>query len=315
MTCHNCQTLAKKAGWFISGSQRIQRYRCKQCGKTFGDIPERPLDDLRTPLDKACKVVHLLCEGVGIRSCERLTGLHRDTVLAILETVGVKCARLLDQRLQWIQCEHVQVDELWAFVGCKQRNSQQDEERGDQYTYLGMDKDTKLIISHFVGKRDREAAGFFMRDLRSRITSRFQLSTDGFAAYRGYEGAVFQTWKHDVDFGTIVKLFAANVSQPHTRYSPPQCIGIKKQPECGIPRMDLICTSHVERQNLSMRLFNRRMTRLTMGYSKKLRNLKHSVAIQIAFHNFCRIHSKHGMTPAQAAGLTDRKWEIKELLG
>ena len=220
MTCHNCQSLANKFGWFISGSQRIQRYRCKQCGKTFGDIPERPLDSLRTPLKDAARVVHLLCEGVGVRACERLTGTNRNTVLAILETVGAKCARLLDQRLQGLQCNHVQVDELWAFVHCKQRNSQKNEERGDQYTYLGLDKETKLIISYHVGKRDREAAGLFMRDLRQRVASRFQLSTDGFAAYSGYLGAVFQTWKHDVDFGTITKLFASPVGNAASDLTP-----------------------------------------------------------------------------------------------
>jgi hypothetical protein len=166
-----------------------------------------------------------------------------------------------------------------------------------------------------VAKRNRVETGHFMADLRKRITSRFQLSTDGYNAYGGHLGAVFQTFKHDVDYASVTKLFATPPGQTASgRYSPMQCIGIKKEPQIGCPRIDMVCTSHVERQNLNMRLFNRRMTRLTLGYSKKPRNLQHSVAIQVAYHNFCRKHLAHGETPAMAAGLTDRVWKIEELL-
>lgn len=299
-----------------SGAPRRKTFcsKCKQCGKTFGDIPERPLESLRTSLDDAERVVHLLCEGVGIRACERLTGLHRDTVLAILETVGAKCARLLDRKIQWIQVRHIQVDEVWQFCYCKQRNSGGAEERGDQYTYLAFDTDTKLIISYYVGKRNRVNTGFFMEDLRKRVTCIPQLSSDGYSGCGGYLGAVFQTFKHDVRYGIITKLYASPPSQGPARYSPAQCTGVRKEVQIGDVDIKTICTSHVERQNLNMRLFNRRMTRLTLGYSKKLRNLRYAVAIQIAFHNFCRKHGTLGKTPAMAAGLTDRVWKIKDLL-
>lgn len=314
MTCHNCKSLAQKFGWFISGSERIQRYRCKQCGKTFGDIPQRPLDDLRTPLDKAAQVVHLLCEGVGVRAASRLAGVDKHTVLAILDTVGAKCARVLDRKVQFVTANHVEVDETWSFCYCKQRNAGDDPEKGDQYVWLGCDRDSKLIISYRVGKRDREQAGFFMADLRKRIANRFQLSTDGFSGYGGFNGSVREAFGNGIDFASITKLFAAPTSKTSSRYSQPRCIGIKKIPQIGCPHIDFICTSHVERQNLSLRLFNRRMTRLTLGYSKKLRNLERAIALQIAYHNFCRVHSTVKSTPAQAAGLTDHKWTIEELI-
>jgi IS1 family transposase len=255
----------------------------------------------------------MLCEGVGVRAAARLAGVHRDTVLAIIETVGPKCARLLDQKIQWLQVRHIQVDEVWQFCFCKQRNAQGDEERGDQYTYLAFDTDTKLIISYFVGKRNRANTGLFMDDVRKRVTCIPQLSSDGFAAYGGHLGAVFQAFKLNVRYGIITKMYAATPSPPG-RYSPAECKGVRKEVQIGDVDMDSICTSHVERQNLNMRLFNRRMTRLTLGYSKKLRNLHYAVALQIAYHNFCRKHSAHGKTPAMAAGLTDRIWTIPELI-
>jgi IS1 family transposase len=313
--------MAHKFGWFISGSQRIQRYRCKQCGKTFGDIPERPLDSLRTPLEDAARVVHLLCEGVGIRATSRLSGLDKHTVLSILETVGAKCARLLDRKVQWLHVRHVQIDELWAYVFCKQRKSRDDTERGDQYTYLAFDTDTKLILAHTVGKRDRETARPFLEDVRKRVNNRCQVSTDGFSAYGGYEGAVFRAFKQDVDFGVVVKLYSIPPAQGPSRYSPGQCMGVRKEVQIGSLELKDICTSHVERQNLNMRLFNRRMTRLTLGYSKKVRNLRYAVALQIAYHNFCRVHAglkgdkkTSTQTPAMAAKLTDHIWTIAELL-
>jgi len=267
-----------------------------------------------TSVEDAARVVHLLVEGVGVRACERLTGINRNTVLRILETVGAKCARLLDHKVQFIQVRHVQIDELWAYVFCKQKHSGGDCERGDQYTFLALDHDSKLIISYAIGKRDKHTARAFLRDVRKRVTNRCQLSTDGFAAYSGYEGAVFDAFKLDVDFGTVTKLYQSPPMQGAARYSPAICTGARREVQIGSLHEKSICTSHVERQNLNMRLFNRRMTRLTLGYSKKLRNLHYAVAMQVAFHNFCRVHSAHKQTPAMAAGLTDHQWTIEELL-
>lgn len=314
MVCHRCQTLAVKFG---TNSQGHQRFICRQCGKTFSDIPTRPLDNLRVDPEKAFQVIGLLAEGVGIRACERLTGLNRRTVLGILETAGEKCARLLDSKVRGVNAEQVQVDELWAFVFCKQQNTPLfAEARGDQYTFLAVDRTSKLIISHLVGKRTLQNSVAFMRDLKSRVSNRFQLSSDGFAGYIGRDdnsGAVPLVFGSDIDYGTEIKLYGAEV-EGQRKYSPPVCIGARRTPRIGNPNRRMICTSHAERTNLSVRLFNRRFTRLTLGYSKKLTNHKHAVALMVAHFNFCRKHSAHGQTPAIAAGLTDHAWTVAELL-
>jgi len=305
--------------------QNHQRYRCKQCGKTFADIPPRPLDDLRVPLNRAVQVVHLLCEGVGIRAIERLTQLNRRTVLNVLEVAGHKCKRLLDQKLRNLTAEQIQVDELYAFVNCKQHNTTVDDlERGDQYTYLSVDRKSKLIISHMIGKRTGDNCDAFMADLKTRIAGRFQLSTDGFSGYVGYLGAVFQTFKHGIDYGTEVKEYGRSIEGPR-RYSPVVCLSARRTPQIGNPDRDFINTSHAERTNLSVRIFSRRHTRLTLGYSKKLFYHKCAVALFIAHFSFCRTHSAlklkatellraQEQTPAMAANLTSHVWGIEELL-
>jgi transposase-like protein/IS1 family transposase len=302
--------------------QGLQRYRCKYCGKTFSDIPRRPLDDLRVAPEKAFQVVNLLAEGVGIRACERLTQLNRHTVLAILETAGQKCGRLLDAKVRGLKVEQVEIDELWAFVGCKQANVVHplyDDNRGDQYTYLAVDRDSKLMISHLIGKRHKDNCKIFLQDLKDRVDGRFQLSSDGFNAYIGGEGstgAVERIFGDEIDYGTEVKIFGRNREVDGLRkYSPPECIAVRRRARIGNPKRNMICTSHAERANLSVRLFNRRFTRLTLGYSKKLANHKHAVALFVAHFNYCRKHSARGQTPAMAAGLTDHVWSVRELLG
>jgi transposase-like protein/IS1 family transposase len=322
VTCHNCKTECKRFGFTKQG---WQRHRCNQCSKTFSEIPERPLDDLRIDPAKAVQVVHLLCEGVGIRAASRLTGVHQQTVLNILEVAGQKCAKLLDVKLRNLIVEQVQCDELFAFVGCKQQNTAIDDlERGDQYTYLSVDRKSKLIVSHFIGKRTGDNCHLFMQDLKQRIACRFQLSTDGFTGYVGHRGAVFQTFKDGIDYGTEMKYFGREIEGPR-RYSPVVCVWTKRTSMIGDPDVDFINTSHAERTNLSVRLFSRRHTRLTLGYSKKLRYHKYAVALFIAHFNFCRTHSAlklkatdliraQEQTPAMAANLTSHIWSIEELL-
>jgi len=305
----------KKFGWY-GKNQRIQRYRCTQCGKTFSDTPPRPFDELRIPIALGCQAVHLLVEGMGIRATERLTRLHRDTVMAILEVAGHKCARLLDEKILNVAVESVQVDELWCFVGCKQiHNTLKAAHLGDQYTFLGIDRASKLILSHTVGKRDYPTTLRFVQDIKKRVDGRIQLTSD---QWQGYVRAVLETFYSEIDFAQQQKEFAPspNGSSNVTarRYSPPQCVGIKTKIHIGNPNWNQISTSHVERTNLSVRLFTRRFTRLTLGYSKTLENLKHAVALFVAHFNFCRVHSAHKQTPAMAAGLTDRVWTISDLL-
>jgi IS1 family transposase len=236
-------------------------------------------------------------------------------VLAILEAAGEKCARLLDTKLRNVQAAQVQIDETWGFVRCKDAISTCEAE-GDQYTFLAIERDSKLIINWLVGKRNQENTGIFLRDLKSRLAGRIQLSSDGFQLYCGRKydvGAVAEIFGDDIDYGTEVKWYGYELNEQR-RYSAPPCIGVTRRARIGSPVKELICTSHVERTNLTLRLFNRRATRLTLGYSKTLANHKHATALFIAFFNFCRVHSTLHKTPAMAAGLTDHVWTVAELL-
>lgn len=225
MTCHNCGIDCKRFGF---SKQGWQRHRCNQCKRTFSDVPEKPLDNLRVPLAKAVQVVHLLVEGVGIRAASRLSGLHQQTVLNILEIAGDKCARLLDQKVRNVQVESVQADELWSYVYCKQnKNINKDPDIGDQYTFLAIDQQSKLIISHLMGKRDYGTAFDFVRDLKGRVDGRFQLTTDQF---QGYVRAVLEIFGHEIDFGQQQKVFGpahdGSSNMTARRYSPPKIVEV-----------------------------------------------------------------------------------------
>jgi transposase-like protein/IS1 family transposase len=315
LNCHCCQSdEVKKSGRFTNKNFTVQRYQCNRCGKTFSD--KQPLDGLRVDFKQACNVVHLLCEGMGIRAIERFTRLHRDTVLSILEMAGEKCARLLDEKVRGLSCPFVQVDEVHGFVYSKGQNTELgDVERGEQFTYLSMDKDSKLIINWRVGKRNGENTLAFMQDLKSRMASRFQLTTDAFNGYRMGRGSVRAVFGNEIDYSTEEKIFGkpdlAGVSR---WFNPLVVVGIRRKRRIGNADLSQATTCHAERMNLSLRLFSRRFTRKTLGYSKKLTNLRHAVAIFTAHFNFARKHSAHGMTPAQSAKLTDHPWTIEEML-
>ncbi len=315
VTCNCCSGEAFKFGSYRNKNRSVQRYRCPKCAETFSE--SQPLDGVRIDEEKAHQAIHMLCEGVGIRAASRLTGLNKSTILNILESAGQHCAEFLDSSLRGLKTEQVQVDEVYAFVYCKQMNTTpEDKMRGDQYTYLSIDRDSKLIINWMVGKRSGENCDTFMADLKSRIDGRFQLSTDGFMGYTGHLGAVFQTFRHEIDYGAEIKHFAPDSSARGVRRrdNPVKCQWVKRIKWVGNPDPDFINTSHVERVNLTARLFNRRLTRCTLGYSKTVTNLRHSTALFIAFYNFCRVHHSLKQTPAMAHKLTDHVWTIKELL-
>jgi IS1 family transposase len=296
----------------------VQRYACDRCGKSFSE--SQPLDGLRVDFKQAEQVVHLLVEGMGIRAIARVTGLHRDTVLSILETAGQKAAQFLDAKIRNVKAEQVQADEICCFVGCRQNNAAEgDTERGQFFTFLSVDRASKLILNWRTGKRTQSDTDGFFTDLKSRVQNRFQLSTDGWIGYCGHDGAVRRVFGDAIDYATEIKHFAADNPRRPFRFGlwntePKTVVSIQRQPKIGEPDMALATTSHCERTNLSVRLFNRRFTRLTLGYSKKLENLRHAVALFIAHFNFCRVHSAHKQTPAQAAGLTDKAWTIIDLL-
>ena len=313
MNCRCCNGEAKKNGKFKNVNRIVQRYRCLRCGTTFSE--SQPLDGLRVDFKQACQVVHLLCEGMGIRAIERFTGLHRDTVVSILETAGEKCARLLDAKIRNVSASWIQVDEIHSFVFSKQQNTLSENiERGEQFTFLSVDMSSKLIVNWRTAKRDGENTMAFMQDLKTRMAGRFQLTTDAYTGYWQGGGAVGKVFGKEIDYATEKKIFNIKPRFPAPWYNPMVLLRIQRQQRTGKPEMKLATICHAERTNLSVRLFNRRFTRKTLGYSKKLENHRHAVALFIAHFNFCRIHSAHGRTPAQAANLTDHQWTIEEML-
>jgi IS1 family transposase len=258
----------------------------------------------------------LLVEGNSIRSTERLTGVHRDTMMRLAVTVGGKCKKFLNAWLRNLKLRHVQADEIWTFVGCKQETLKRalvvNPTMGDQFLYVAFDQDTKLIASYAIGKRCTEVTQAFMYDLADRIiTDAPQLSTDGWQAY---PNAVKNAFGDEIAYGQIIKEFAEPI-QPG-RYGPPVLVASERRQITGLTDIDLksICTSHVERNNLTIRTFLRRFTRLSLGFSKKLENLAAAVALHVAHYNFCRVHGTTRITPAMAAGVTDHVWELDELL-
>lgn len=266
--------------------------------------------------EKKKSVIACLVEGLSIRATERLTSVHRDTILRNLVQVGERCQEVLSTHIHDVDCDSIQMDEIWTFVFKKQKQlTTQDKmttpEKGDQYVFVAMDADSKLVINHLIGKRDRWTTHKFIQDLSSRLNgNRPQITSDGFEAYAE---AIDSTFGNNVDYAQLLKDYVAQ-RPGRGRYSPPKVSKITKKTIQGNPHKGNISTSYVERQNLTMRMQMRRFTRLTNAFSKKLRNLEAAVALHFAHYNFCRVHQSLRVTPAMAAGLTDHIWELDELL-
>jgi transposase-like protein/IS1 family transposase len=321
MNCRCCQSEEiKKFGSFSNRNRLVQRYQCLRCGKTFSE--SQPLAGVRVASDKAAMVVQMLCEGVGVRAAGRLAGVNRNTVLNILETAGQHCGELLNARLVNLKVSSIEIDEVFGFVNCLEMNTDPDDPKdqmyGDQYVFLGMERTSKLIVHYEIGKRNSGTTNDFLRGLKARIDGRFQLTSDGFADYCGVNyGWVKQIFGEQVDYGIEIKKYGLQDLFPkmkRTRETPAVLQWCKRRAVIGNPDMSKVTVNHMERANLSVRLFNRRFTRKTLGYSKCLRNHRLAVALQIAHFNFCRVHSAHGKTPAMAAGLADHVWTVAELL-
>lgn len=263
--------------------------------------------------DKKVRVVSALVEGVSIRATERLTDVARNTIGRINLDVGEGCRRLHNAMFRGLQVNVLEVDEIWAFIGKKQRRLTDEDppERGDCYTYLGIDANRKAIVSFAVGKRDSLTTCDFITDLRDRITNRPQISTDGFIPY---VEAIAAAFGDDVDYAQILKTYAGTNTDDDRRYSPPKCIASVKRPISGKPDPDRISTSYVERQNLTVRMQVRRFTRLTNAFSKRMRNHAAAVALYVAWYNFCRAHETLRVTPAMALDVTDHVWSVAELI-
>lgn len=256
-----------------------------------------------------------MLEGMSVRAISRVTGLHKGTILSLLETAGDRCRKLMDMRMQSLPCRRVQCDEIWTFVQKKRVRVRKGDspEIGDQWIYVAIDADTKLIPSFRVGKRVRHDTWAFLWDLYHRLAHRVQLTTDGL---NHYTLAVPECFGTDVDFAQLTKMFGdyGQFDTPDVRYSPPRISGVISKVRSGDPDPEHISTSFVERQNLTMRMQLRRFTRLTNAFSKKLENLKSAVALYFAWYNFCRVHQTLRVTPAMEAGLTDHAWSVAELL-
>lgn len=257
-----------------------------------------------------------LVEGNSIASTCRMTGVAKMTVLRLLADVGAACADLQDRWMHDLPLNRIQVDEIWSFVGMKAKNVPSDLRGtfgfGDVWTFVAIDAETKLIPSWRVGPRDQETTNEFIYDLSLRLANRVQISSDGLATYPfAIEGA----FNHDgVDYGMLVKHYNEATHEDRRRYSPARFVSATLTPIFGNPDEKHISTSYVERQNLNIRMSNRRMTRLTNAFSKKVENHVHQLAINFAHHNFARIHRTLRCTPAMAAGVTSELWSVSDLV-
>jgi transposase-like protein/IS1 family transposase len=291
------------------------RRKCNACKKTFGLIPERPLGAMRLDMDRAELCLKLLTEGSSIRTTERVSGVHRDTICRLLRKAGEKCETLMNRIVRRVPVEDVQADELWCFVGMKEKTKKRKKidnpEMGDAYTFVGLERGSKLALAFHMGRRTSEDASIFAAKLAAATAGDFQLSTDGFNAY---PAAIEEHLGGRVDYGQIVKVFGPETVDSERRYSPPAIISAEKVVISGAPEEERICTSHVERTNLHIRMQMRRFTRLTNAFSRKRDNLRAALALHFAAYNFTWMHSTIRCTPAMAAGIARKPWTVRDLL-
>jgi transposase-like protein/IS1 family transposase len=311
MSCPTCGGSVRRFG---KDRHAHQRWQCSECCRTFTERRPRPLGAMPLPFNKATDCLLHLIEGMSIRSTERLLGTHRDTIISALTTAGANCQRFLEEAVLGVPVSDVQVDEIWGFVFCKEKTRLRrgyGESCGDAYCYVALERNTKLVLAWHLGRRCPDDAVAFSDKLYDATDGRFQLSTDGFTPYRSAVPVVFGK---RVDFAQLVKIYGTS-PEDERRYTPPRIVGVRGIPCWGNPDMEKVCTSHVERSNLTMRMMIRRLTRLTNGHSKKRENHEAALALYFAFYSFCRRHQAlGGTTPAMACGLADHVWTLGELL-
>src|SRR5947209_9278155 len=259
------------------------------------------------------RVISCLIEGCSIRATVRMTGAAKNTVVKLLAEIGCACAGYHNRAVRNLKVRRLQCDEIWCFVGAKAKNvsvEKKQEGWGDVWTWVGIDADTKLVVSYLVGGRDGGWAKDFMEDCAKRISHRVQITTDG---HRAYLDAVEEAFGSDIDYAMLQKIYGAPSDEETRRYSPAKCIGCDMKVVSGDPDPKHVSTSFVERQNLTMRMHMRRFTRLTNGHSKKIDNHRHAVALHYMYYNFCRIHQTLCVTPAMEAGISDHVWSLEEI--
>ncbi len=265
-------------------------------------------------IEKKVSVISMLAEGNSIRAVERITGVNQNTIMSLNRRVGDACAKIMDEKMRGLTCKNVEIDEIWGFIGAKRKNAERAGVYGDVWTFIALDADTKLIPSFIVGKRDAYHAKAFMDDLASRLALRVQISSDALAAY---PDAFERSFGTEADYGQIVKTFAVTPlgnAAAAVRYSPAEVVKIEKTVVSGMPDVSRISTSHVEKQNHTLRMHCRRLTRLTNAFSKKFENFQAAVALNFAYYNFVKTHLAIRMTPAMAAGVENSHWTVAELV-
>ncbi len=311
MTCHNCRSECRKYGV----RRGLQRFQCHQCRKLYTEPHERLFDNMYTKDANGLLALRMLLEGNSIRSVERITDLHRDTIMRLLVMAGEKCAVVFGKLVVNVPVEDVQCDEIWGYVFKKEAHKLPMEAHnnsiGDAYTFVGIERNSKLVLNFALGRRDQATTDIFIEGVRGATApGRFQVTTDGF---QPYVSAITTTLSDRCDFAQLIKVYAA-AREGEARYSPPDVVDAYPKTIMGDPDRKRICTSHIERQNLTMRMQIRRLTRLTNAFSKKWENLWAALCLHFAWYNFCRIHQSLRITPAMAAGITDHVWELSELL-
>lgn len=269
----------------------------------------------RLSSEDRARILHLLCEGNSIRATVRLTGASKNTIAKLLVTAGRACMAYQDRVLVNLNCRRIEVDELWSFTYSKQANVAKAKaaphQAGDTWTWVAICAESKLIPAWYVGDRDSEAAMFFMDNLAKRLARRVQLTSDG---HKPYLEAVEGAFGADIDYAMLIKIYGAAPEGPQRRYSPAECIGARKQRIEGNPNPSKISTSYAERNNGIIRQHCKRYARLTLAFSKKLENHAYAFALHTMYHNFVKISSAHRLTPAMAAGVESRLWEIGDIV-
>lgn len=310
MTCQACQIECKRHGRDRKGNQR---YQCPQCSKTFLAAQEKPLGTMSLPFEQAEMVLRMLLEGNSVSSVVRLTGVHQKTILKLLIMAGEKCEKIMAQKIVNVPVRDVEFDELWNFIGKKQKRvrPEDDQNLGDCYTFVAIERHSKLVLNIAMGKRNQQTTDVFVEGVRHATRhGHFQVTTDGFPAYKS---AITTTLHDRCDYAMLIKVYKAP-SDGEARYSPADVASVEEVIVMGQPDAERICTSIVERQNLSVRMGTRRFTRLTNAFSKKWENQWAAVALWFTFYNFCRVHKSLRVTPAMEAGISDHVWSVGELL-
>jgi transposase-like protein/IS1 family transposase len=315
MQCPSCQS--ENARKYGHTSDQRPRFRCRECRRVWVEttLPKPARRARRLPVERVEMILGMLCEGMSLRAIQRLVGVEQRTILRLLLDLGEGCSRLLEEKLRAVKVEDVEIDELFTYIVCKEatkkRKKIDNPEAGDSYLFLGIERHSKILLAHHVGRRTSADANVFMARLARATVGRFALHSDGFD---GFPGAVEEHLGGRVDYGQIVKEFGTIGGEEARRYAPPRLIGLKKYWISGTPEEERIGTSRIERVNWTVRTGLRRYVRLSNGFSRKKENLAAAVAIFVCYYNFVKFHKSIRMTPAMKADIVRVPWSIADLL-